>query len=319
MIPKKIMTALSLMAASMLSACGEVKSKITVVGEGGNPIQGAEVLFSYVNFKNEENRTVKTNENGIAESTGNAELRVNLRVSKEGYYETRYDKSQGTSLGKNENHDFNVVLRKIEHPVALHVKKVRTKIPQFGTSSGFDFEIGDWVSPHGSGERTDVLFTVSEITSKKNEYGGLLKVSFPQTEEGILKIDPKEGFIFTSEMKMPNEASEGEYQKFLERMEFSYHDESHDRKCGYFLKVRQTGNEKDEETFNYAKLNTDFKFHMGGGKYIREAWRKNSPTEYGMLEFTYYFNPTPNDRNLEFDPEKNLFKNLPHSEQVREP
>ncbi|MEZ5415708.1 MAG: hypothetical protein R3F03_15480, partial [Opitutaceae bacterium] len=27
----------------------------------------------------------------------------------------------------------------------------------------------------------------------------------------------------------------------------------------------------------------------------------------GVLRFTYYFNPTPNDRNLEFDPKRNLF------------
>ena len=27
----------------------------------------------------------------------------------------------------------------------------------------------------------------------------------------------------------------------------------------------------------------------------------------GSLHFTYYFNPTANDRNLEFDPTQNLF------------
>jgi hypothetical protein len=27
----------------------------------------------------------------------------------------------------------------------------------------------------------------------------------------------------------------------------------------------------------------------------------------GGLIFTYYYNPTANDRNLEFDPKKNLF------------
>jgi hypothetical protein len=26
------------------------------------------------------------------------------------------------------------------------------------------------------------------------------------------------------------------------------------------------------------------------------------------VSFTYYFNPTPNDRNIEFDPEQNLFE-----------
>ena len=313
------MTALLLIAVSVLSACGQVKSTINVVDEQGQPIQGAEVFFSYVNFKNEENLTLTTNEKGVAENTGGAELRINLHVSKEGYYDTRYDKSEGTSLRKDENHSLSVVLRRIESPIALYVKKVRKKIPEFGSKCGFDFEIGDWVSPHGNGEKADVFFAVSEITSKTNDPGGLLKISFPQVEEGVFKIAPKEGFIFSSEMKLPHRASDDGYQKLLKRMEFSYHDESYDRECGYFFRIRQVDTEENEKIFNYVKFNKDFKFHMGGGKYIREEWRKNSPKEYGMLEFTYYFNPTPNDRNLEFDPERNLFKKLPHSEQVRKP
>lgn len=35
--------------------------------------------------------------------------------------------------------------------------------------------------------------------------------------------------------------------------------------------------------------------------------------------FTYYLNPTPNDRNIEFDPKRNLFTNLSSSEEVRDP
>jgi hypothetical protein len=42
-----------------------------------------------------------------------------------------------------------------------------------------------------------------------------------------------------------------------------------------------------------------------------------APTQGAV--FTYYFNPTPNDRNLEFDPSRNLFTNLEPTEQVREP
>ena len=37
------------------------------------------------------------------------------------------------------------------------------------------------------------------------------------------------------------------------------------------------------------------------------------------LRFTYYLNPTPNDRNMEFDPKRNLFQNLKSTEQVNMP
>jgi hypothetical protein len=35
--------------------------------------------------------------------------------------------------------------------------------------------------------------------------------------------------------------------------------------------------------------------------------------------FTYYFDPTPNDRNLEWDTKKNLFSGLTSMETPREP
>jgi hypothetical protein len=37
------------------------------------------------------------------------------------------------------------------------------------------------------------------------------------------------------------------------------------------------------------------------------------------MQFRYYLNPTPNDRNMECDPKQNLLKGLKSSEQVREP
>lgn len=37
------------------------------------------------------------------------------------------------------------------------------------------------------------------------------------------------------------------------------------------------------------------------------------------LRFTYYLNPTPNDRNVEFDPKRNLFTNLKSDERVTAP
>ena len=60
---------------------------------------------------------------------------------------------------------------------------------------------------------------------------------------------------------------------------------------------------------HYSKLRNSIKVSRGAGL----------QASLPVIEFTYYFNPTPNDRNLEFDPEKNLFKNLPRNEQVREP
>ncbi len=41
---------------------------------------------------------------------------------------------------------------------------------------------------------------------------------------------------------------------------------------------------------------------------------------YGdFMQFSYYLNPTPNDRNVEFDPKQNLLKNLKSDEGVSAP
>jgi hypothetical protein len=42
-------------------------------------------------------------------------------------------------------------------------------------------------------------------------------------------------------------------------------------------------------------------------------------TPTAKLEFTYYLNPIALDRNMEFDPKKNLFKNLKSLEEVSKP
>jgi hypothetical protein len=60
---------------------------------------------------------------------------------------------------------------------------------------------------------------------------------------------------------------------------------------GFFLRtrVRLDANGKIVSA-NYAKVVGDF--------YL---------VPQGSLMFSYYFNPVPNDRNLEFDPKRNLF------------
>ena len=74
----------------------------------------------------------------------------------------------------------------------------------------------------------------------------------------------------------------------------------------YFFRVRT---KKDEAgkivSANYGKIRGPLDFGFRG--------RRNG------LGMTYYFNPTPNDRNMEFDPSRNLFADLPVAEQVHEP
>jgi hypothetical protein len=57
----------------------------------------------------------------------------------------------------------------------------------------------------------------------------------------------------------------------------------------------------------YGKIPGNFRFYAG----------TKAPTS-GM-GFDYYLNPTPNDRNVEFDPKRNLITALKPLEGVSEP
>ena len=58
----------------------------------------------------------------------------------------------------------------------------------------------------------------------------------------------------------------------------------------YFFRVRSENKYGAVVSTLYGKIHDDF------------IWELDR-----SLEFTYYLNPTPNDRNVEFDPDKNLF------------
>lgn len=66
----------------------------------------------------------------------------------------------------------------------------------------------------------------------------------------------------------------------------------------YFFRVRTVLNKDGSvKSALYGKINGQISI-QGAGR------------DTASLAFLYYLNPTPNDRNLEFDMQKNLFKNL---------
>jgi hypothetical protein len=63
------------------------------------------------------------------------------------------------------------------------------------------------------------------------------------------------------------------------------------KRVGYYLRTRvQLDADGDIISANYAKIYDNIRFDARG-----------------TVSFWYYYNPTPNDRNLEFDPKRNLF------------
>lgn len=300
-----------------LASCQEIRTvKTTVTEEDGTPIEGIDVTVNFLAYgtdKTIRNKGV-TNKKGVCQVSGSTSGRIHVRMEKEGYYQTKSGR-----LSRHKDHDMTFVLRKIKNPIPLYAKKFRGKAPGIGRRYGFDFEEGDWVEPQGKGKRTDLYFRVDLTKDTKGKRAGKLSITFPNEEEGVAIIAETNGYLILSKLVMPHYASENNYQNKIERTESGYQNERKPRNTAYFLRTRAKQGKPGDTIFNYAKFQNGINFSMGGGMFLEEPYRSRYPDEYGAIEFTYYFNSTPNDRNLEFDTNRNLFRNLDSTERVNEP
>jgi hypothetical protein len=315
---KKLLTNY-LVLLTMLSsaACQPLRTvKVTVAGDDKKPIEEAKVMVGFIAYQFEKDNVSEgmTDENGVFEASGNPPLRMMVRINKEGYYETEKDR-----LSKERDHDLSLILREKKNPIPLIARKVREKIPGIGKEYGYDFEIGDWVTPFGKGKQTDLILKVSIIENQEKEIGGQLELTFPDENEGVAIIDEKNGYLPLSDMKMPNLAILNSYQTNIERIEFGYQNHNKPINTSYFFRTRQKINEDGEQTYHYTKFLDGISFTMGGGRFLKEPSRSKYPVEYGAIDFIYYFNPHRNDRNLEFDTSENIVKALKTWDQINEP
>ena len=203
------------------------------------------------------------------------------------------------------------VVKPILNPIPMYARNMGVmgsnfKLPAKNTPIGFDLEAADFVAPYGKGTSSDFIFTLSDIastnaTQKPTE--SALTITFPNKGDGIQPVISSEinqGSVFS----LPRYAPEGGYQATLVQKysQVWVHGRLQENQ-NYFYRVRTvldgSGNVKSAL---YGKIAGPIQFWDNAG-----------------LEFTYYLNPTPNDRNMEFDPSKNLFQNLPIDQQVKDP
>lgn len=299
------------------AACQPIRQvDVTVLSDNGNPVQGAEVVVWFYGYQPEQSKSEQglTDRNGRFKASGRPHLGMLVRINKEGYYETEKDK-----LSITHDHKIELVLREKKNPIPLFAKRVRDKVPGISEPFGFDLRMGDWVKPFGVGEVSDMFFTVTKTKSEDGVLGGILSVTFPEESEGVYVINSLNGYLPLSKMVMPNYAPDAPYLNMIERVEFGYQNHKKPLNTSYFLRTRMQKADEDEPKYNFSKMLDGIYFHMGGGEYLEEPGRSRFPDEYGAVVFTYYFNPNPSDRNLEFNPSMNLFEIQDYSERVLQP
>lgn len=306
------------------------KVAVHVHDQDGNAVENASVKITYEGITNlGKTHEVKgiTDVDGQFRSSGNAKVGLWFWVKKDGYYDHGYYPAERDIIGMNYLNDEiekSIELRQIINPIALYGRfEGGGKIPLLGESCGYDLAEGDWVVPHGDGKTADILimfdrefidfdtsnwqrtleerrefskkahavrgeeWTEEKFQIRSGNWDMLLEIDFPGEKEGIIKVE--DAFNEQSVLRMPHEAYEEGYTP-----DYGYQIKSDQylqrrKDIGFFLRTRVVLDDDGEiESANYAKVHGDFRI-----------------TVDGKVSFTYYFNPTPNDRNLEF--ERNLF------------
>lgn len=308
-----------LMMLISLSACAvqDVNLKVTVSDGDDNPVEGALVKGFFfqdqvVDKQQKPEHQDMTDSDGIAELSGREEIHVDLKVTKPGYYG-----SKKRVIVRNRNdQDVHILLREIRHPIALYAKHFKGYLTEKNKKIGFDFGKGDWVHPYGKGLSADIYFFYQGFTKSIFDYEGNLTISFPGDQDGLADLEFDDGRY--SEFRFPYLAPENGYRKTktlihkrFPKGNSSVKNSNLNKKnnFGYFIRIKSEVNSAgDIVQANYVKIS---------GEIVLDPRSEGKGAAY--LEFKYYYNPVVNDKNVEFNPKWNLFKNLKRDEKVTAP
>lgn len=283
----------------------EAKISIRVVDESGVPVKGARVGASFKTVRTSEG-TVSTNavnitdQNGVFEGQELCDGHIGWNIKKYGYYETRgtYDFQKETALRWEPwNPIITSVLRKIENPVPMYIKDTkdqRLEIPKVDRDIGFDLFKFDWMPPYGKGEKPDVVFHLKRRFVKWNDRNCELIITFSNKNDGIIKIEENQqgGSLF----KLPRYAPVSGYADKLilyNNFQYGLWESNIKESDSYIFRIRtKKENEKIVQAL-YGKIVGQLDFSAIG-------------TKTAFIIMNYYLNPD-GSRNLEHDPNRNLF------------
>jgi hypothetical protein len=232
-----------------------------------------------------------------------------FRVGDKPYYCDRGDILRFTNsvAGKWQPWDPTVTLeiKEVLKPIPMYVFSYgedwdRHKVPEYGKAIGFDLMKADWIAPYGKGETADFIFTLDcklgGMTSAKYQtFDATLTLTFSNDGDGIQHVysHPSKGSAF----RLPRFAPEDGYATNWSKSTFHHENEmSRDTRedQNYFFRVRTRKDASGKiVSALYGKIHGE----------IAYTWSR-------LIKFKYYLNPTPNDRNMEFNPKQHLFTNL---------
>ena len=333
---------LILLVSQTVSALPTAKITIKVIDEQGNSIEGAKTGIGLMTPKGvgegwgtrSSGEIGLTDSNGLFTGEGDTQAYVTFGASKDGYYSTggEFNDFTGVSgfIGFRKYEPWNptveLLLKKIINPIPMYAvnrgaprRGELPEIPVIGRFVGFDLMANDWVVPHGLGTHRDFLFKVDiERAISNRDYDVTLMLKFSNPGDGLIKHTP-DASKGESILRFPYHAPVIGY---VDELVHNYERTPGVRKpsqgsrgnpdfdTNYFFRVR-TKQDKDGNVIGglYGKIHGEIRL----GNYVRIY------NQVPNVDFDYYLNPNNNDTNIEFDPEKNLFKGVPDRLKVSRP
>lgn len=327
-------------------------SVLAIDSENGLPIPGIKIEGSFLNLPKGWNESAKDNDvdaitkqNGVAKLSGNTEKGIGgYRIyNNPGYYnmewtQIKFSEQSMFRLGRWLPTDIVSTARldRVINPVPLYVKTARKKYREANVrnytvwkkhqglsatnnvpvvkdiSFSFDMIKGEWLPPHGNGEYEDIRFTFNETVLgwiKGRGYDGTYMTKKYRVD--VVVAMPGEG---NGVVEMPSNKGSGIK---IRTVRYNGYINTFSRWKGWFGGGDGIKTDCDKNR-NYAfRIRT--KYDASGNiesAYYGKIYGDFNIKDVEGVEFLYYLNPTPNDRNLEWDMKNNL---CPTQERIHNP
>ena len=329
---KKLTTLfIAMLGLAALPACGQPQHpsmiSFRVVDDLGAPVSEGEVKLSTFSHwvpgegfgrdEYDQRRAPLTKDGEVSFEVPNIRGDVEYAVYPKGKYypvtmqSYRFNQVQN---GRWEpwNPEVTVIVPRILNPTALYARRIRaTEVPTMGPV-GFDLMISDWVAPYGKGKTADFTCEVSTVVPMSDPakaFESVLRIAFPNQGDGVYSnlAQPKKRLL-----ELPREAPGSGYKSHLTKRiaraaEGAALETSTREDQNYFFRIRTVLDPNGKViSALYGKIHGDI------------SWDTLNSLS-GHLQFTYYLNPTSLDRNLEFNPKRNLFPDRLDGTNVTEP
>lgn len=249
-------------------------------------------------------------------------------VTKDGYYpsspDVEWNDKRNLDIEELKRNGFQpwdqteeVVLKKVGKSIPMIVRMGLASTdhiryaPKLGEEVGYDLIAGDWIAPHGKGEIGDIKVLFESDFQGPEEYTTKAVFSFSNPDDGLIPIFSLSGG--ESLLKYPRSAPMDGYETKsikLEKQSGKSPQPSQKEPIGYFFRIRTIKERGAGKIISakYGKIVSESEQGAGQNplRLISGMWKDGRIDPTPGFQVSYYLNPVPNDRNLEYDQRNNL-------------